>query len=184
MEAPWNDLSRDPDTLESPAWHEDVLREREERIAAGEADFVDWEQAKADIRSRASLLRSPCATMHPMSPNKQTVQTYMDAFARTDHAEILSCLTDDVEWVIPGMFHITGKDAFDKEIENDAFVGSPEICVARMTEEDDVVIAEGSVRAARSDGGVLNAVFCDVFLMKDAKIRHLTSYLMEVKAPA
>ena len=53
METLWDDLSRDPDTLESPAWHEDVLRERDEQVAAGEAEFVDWEEAKADIRSRA-----------------------------------------------------------------------------------------------------------------------------------
>jgi hypothetical protein len=53
MEALWDDLSRDPETLESPAWHEEVLRERDEQVAAGEAEFVDWEQAKADIRSRA-----------------------------------------------------------------------------------------------------------------------------------
>jgi uncharacterized protein len=116
-----------------------------------------------------------------MSRNKQTVQRYMDAFAKTDHAEVLSCLTDDVEWVIPGVFHTTGKDAFDKEIENDAFVGSPTISVSRMTEERDVVVAEGSVRSARRAGGVLNAVFCDVFVMQSAKIRHLTSYLMEIK---
>lgn len=116
-----------------------------------------------------------------MSRNKQAVQKYMDAFTRTDHAEILSCLTDDVEWVIPGAFHITGKGAFDKEIENDAFVGSPTINVTRMTEEHDVVVAEGSVRSAQRDGGFLNAVFCDVFVMQSAKIRHLTSYLMEVK---
>ena len=117
-----------------------------------------------------------------MSPNKQTVQNYMDAFGRTDHAEILACLTDDVEWVIPGAVHLRGKEAFDGEIENDAFVGSPTIAVTRMVEEDGVVAAEGSVRAARRDGGTLNAVFCDVFLMRDAKIRHLTSYLMEVPA--
>jgi ketosteroid isomerase-like protein len=116
-----------------------------------------------------------------MSQNKQTVQKYMDAFTKTDHAEILSCLTDDVEWVIPGAFHLTGKDAFDKEIENDTFVGSPTIRVTRMTEEHGVVVAEGTVRSARRDGGFLNAVFCDVFVMQDAKIRHLTSYLMEVK---
>ena len=116
-----------------------------------------------------------------MSRNKQTVQKYMDAFARTDHAEVLSCLTDDVEWVIPGAFHTTGKAAFDKEIENDAFVGSPTISVSRMTEEHDVVVAEGSVRSARRDGGLLNAVFCDVFVMQSAKIRLLTSYLMEIK---
>jgi ketosteroid isomerase-like protein len=84
--------------------------------------------------------------------------------------------------VIPGLFHVNGKDAFDKEIENPAFVGSPLITVARLTEEGDVVVAEGSVRAARTDGGYLNAVFCDVFEMRDAKIRRLISYLMEVKS--
>ncbi len=105
----------------------------------------------------------------------------MDAFAKTDHAAILSCLTDDVEWVIPGAFHVRGKDAFDKEIENDAFLGSPTITVTRMIEEQDVVVAEGTVRSARRDGGFLNAVFCDVFVMQDAKIRHLTSYLMEIR---
>jgi hypothetical protein len=43
-----------PDNLESPSWHEDILRERQQRLAAGEASFMDWEQAKADIRSRTS----------------------------------------------------------------------------------------------------------------------------------
>jgi ketosteroid isomerase-like protein len=40
-----------------------------------------------------------------------------------------------------------------------------------------VVVAEGSVRAPRTDGSVLNLVFCDVFDMRDAKIRRLVSYL-------
>jgi ketosteroid isomerase-like protein len=35
-----------------------------------------------------------------MSQNKLTVQKYMNAFNKTDHAEILSCPTDDVEWMI------------------------------------------------------------------------------------
>lgn len=115
-----------------------------------------------------------------MSPNKQTVQQYMDAFGRSDHAEILACLTDDVEWVIPGAVHLRGKEPFGGEIENEAFVGHPTIHVTRMVEEDGVVVAEGTVRSARRDGGMLNAVFCDVFVMRDAKIRHLTSYLMEI----
>ena len=41
--------SRNPETLESPAWHEDILRERQRRLASGEASFMDWEQAKAHI---------------------------------------------------------------------------------------------------------------------------------------
>jgi ketosteroid isomerase-like protein len=116
-----------------------------------------------------------------MTENKKTVERYMDGSNKSDHKQILSCLTDDVIWEMPGRFHLVGKDAFDKEIENDAFVGSPTVTVTRITEENNVVVAEGTVHCAKVDGGLLNAVFCDVFVMLDAKIRHLTSYLMEVK---
>lgn len=105
----------------------------------------------------------------------------MDGFNISDHEQILSCVTEDVEWEMPGAFHLVGKEAFDEEIENDAFVGSPAITIRRMVEENDVVIAEGAVRSKRKDGGVLNAVFCDVFAMKNAKIKRLTTYLAELK---
>jgi hypothetical protein len=52
MEALWNDLSRREAELESPAWHGQVLREREERVASGKESFVDWETAKAQLRKR------------------------------------------------------------------------------------------------------------------------------------
>ncbi len=116
-----------------------------------------------------------------MTENKRTIEQYMAGFRATDHAAILSCLTDDVEWVIPGLFHSKGKPAFDREIENEAFVGKPDITVTRLVEEADVVVAEGSVDAQRRDGAKLNLRFCDVFIMKAGKIQHLTSYLMEVK---
>jgi len=64
---------------------------------------------------------------------------------------------------------------------DDGFTGKPEITVTRLTEEDDVVVAEGSVRAQRTDGSTMNLVFCDVFEMRDARIRKLISYLMEIK---
>lgn len=112
-----------------------------------------------------------------MTANKKTVQSYMDGFAKSDHGQILACLTDDVVWEMPGAFHLTGKAAFDKEIENEAFVGSPTLTTIRMIEEDDVVVVEGRVTAARRDGGTLNAVFCDVFLMAGGKIKRLTTYL-------
>jgi ketosteroid isomerase-like protein len=119
-----------------------------------------------------------------MTRNKTTVELYMEAFGRSDHELVLSCLTDDVEWLIPGAFHLFGKEAFDKEIENDAFTGRPEIVVTRFTEEDDVVVAEGTVRAQRKGGEPLSLAFCDVFEMQDGKIRKLISYLVETKAPA
>ena len=116
-----------------------------------------------------------------MSQNKQTVETYMDGFRETDHARILGCLTDDVEWLIPGMFHVVGKAAFDQEIENEAFTGSPAITLTRLVEEGEIVVAEGVVSCARRDGGLLKAAFCDVFEMQGGKVKRLTSYLAELR---
>ena len=107
----------------------------------------------------------------------------MDGFRRTDRAQILACLTDDVEWVIPGMFHVRGTEAFATHIVDEGFVGQPDITVSRWLETGDVVVAEGPVRAPRADGTVANMVFCDVFDMRAGKIRRLISYLMETKAP-
>ena len=116
-----------------------------------------------------------------MTPNKRTIETYMDGFRRTDRAQILSCLSEDVEWEIPGVFRVRGKDEFSQHIVDEGFVGSPDIVVTRMLEADEIVLAEGSVRTQRSDGARANLVFCDVFEMQDTKIRRLTSYLMEIK---
>ena len=71
-----------------------------------------------------------------MTENKQTIQKYIDGFMASDHPKILSCLTDDVTWLIPEAVNLSGKEAFDKEIENENFVGSPIIGIIRMVEEN------------------------------------------------
>lgn len=115
------------------------------------------------------------------SKNKQTVNEYMAAFNVSDHKRILACLTDDVIWEMPGVYRHEGKRQFDKEIENDAFEGRPVIVVSRMVEEADVVVAEGTVKGKRKGGESFKAVFCDVFVMRNGKIKKLTSYLMMTK---
>lgn len=120
--------------------------------------------------------------MKSLSVNKQTIETYIAGFRASDHQKILSCLTDDVIWLMPGVYRHEGKDAFDKEIENENFVGSPDIDLIRLVEEDDVVIAEGHVRGKMKNGNLLDAVFCDVFLMQRGKIKQLTSYIMSRNA--
>lgn len=116
-----------------------------------------------------------------MSANKKTVERYLDGFRAGDHAKVLSCLTDDVEWVLPGAFHMKGKVDFDGEIENPAFEGRPVITVKRTVEENDVVVSEGVVRTKPKGAPAMDIVFCDVFEMKGGRIRKLTSYLMPLK---
>ena len=54
MEALWADLTRDETELKSPAWHETVLKDREEAFAAGKVSASDWEQAKKRIKKKVS----------------------------------------------------------------------------------------------------------------------------------
>ena len=50
MEMLWDDLYRRTPDFSSPSWHEDILKERETRQAEGKEKFMDWDQAKKDIR--------------------------------------------------------------------------------------------------------------------------------------
>ena len=116
-----------------------------------------------------------------MTENKRMVEKYMDGFRKSDHELILSCLTDAREWEMPGAFHLIGKEAFDKEIENDVFVGSATITITPMMEENDVVVAEGSVRTQRKASRLLSAVFCHVCIVPRGNSKRMTTYVVEVK---
>lgn len=52
MEALWADLSKAEAEVESPPWHEGLLKEVEVRVAAGQERIADWETAKRELRKR------------------------------------------------------------------------------------------------------------------------------------
>ena len=49
LETIWDDLSRDEEAFESPAWHENILNERREAFSAGTVLHSDWSEAKERI---------------------------------------------------------------------------------------------------------------------------------------
>ncbi len=113
-----------------------------------------------------------------MSPRKVVVERYFDGFSRSDHGQILACLTDHVVWDLPGFAHLTGKEAFDGEIENDEFTGSPRLTVDRLVEQDDVVVAKGHGETTHKSGAVRRFAFCDVFTFAGDRICRVESYLV------
>lgn len=52
IETIWDDLQRRSAEVPSPAWHRDILREREKEIEEGSAEFVEWKQAKERVREQ------------------------------------------------------------------------------------------------------------------------------------
>lgn len=113
------------------------------------------------------------------SERKRLVETYFEGFRRSDHAMILGCLTDDVVWDLPGYAHLEGKEAFDGEIENPAFAGSPRLDVERLVEEDDTIVALGTGEGTLADGGaVFRFVFSTVLTFAGERIRRVESYVV------
>ncbi|MCF7966503.1 addiction module protein [Methylobacter sp. Wu8] len=52
MESLWDSLCTDADNINSPAWHSEVLQQREEMLNDGTDTFIDWNDAKKDIRNQ------------------------------------------------------------------------------------------------------------------------------------
>jgi len=52
IEELWADLARESADVPSPAWHGQVLREREQRVADGKARFLDVAEAKQAVREK------------------------------------------------------------------------------------------------------------------------------------
>ena len=52
MEELWEDLSKDPDAFESPAWHEDEILQTRKRLERGEEEILDWSAVKEELREK------------------------------------------------------------------------------------------------------------------------------------
>ena len=51
LEMIWNDLCQHT-TLESPDWHQDVLKVREQKRTSSQEQPMDWSEAKKNILNR------------------------------------------------------------------------------------------------------------------------------------
>ena len=119
-----------------------------------------------------------------MSIQKQVVERYFDGFRRSDHAQILACLTDDVVWDVIGHTHLEGKEAFDGEIENENFVGSPTLVNDRLLEVDNAVVAIGKGEGTFKSGGAFEFAYCTVFTFTGDLVSKVESYVVPQKSSA
>ena len=114
-----------------------------------------------------------------MSQNTDTVNRYLDGFRKNDHEQILSCLTDDIEWTVYGAFRLKGKEAYDKAIDGAPhFIDPPQLEVVRMVEQGNVIMAELTGMARRAAGGEMRMSMAEVFVMRDGKIAERRAWVI------
>jgi ketosteroid isomerase-like protein len=110
-----------------------------------------------------------------MSPNKKLIETY---FATTDKSKLGPLLADDVEWVewgdgVPASGAITrGKEAHVKNYGDDEI----RAVVHRLTEEGNVVVAEGTAYVTKKDGRSLSVRFVNIFELENGTIQRKSSF--------
>lgn len=122
-----------------------------------------------------------------MSENKKLVETYLSYRARrADRSKVEPLLADDVEWVewadgVPASGARTrGKAAVLQSLgDNDLHIE-----ITRMTEENNVVVAEGIVRVPRKDGGDLTIQVCNIYEIENSKMKRMQSFLAMIKDSA
>jgi hypothetical protein len=51
MEVLWEEISRQEQSLEVPDWHKELLDARQKMVTEGSARFIDWEEAKKQIKA-------------------------------------------------------------------------------------------------------------------------------------
>ncbi len=117
-----------------------------------------------------------------MSQHKDAVEAYFQGFRLSDHEAILGLLTDEVVWDLPGHRHLQGKVAFDGEIENPAFEGSPVLAIDRLIEEGDTVVAVGTGTGRHKQAGPFEFAYCDVFTFEGDLIARVESYVVPLNA--
>ncbi len=121
--------------------------------------------------------------MAGLSPNKKVIETYL---AATDKSKLGSLLADDVEWVewgdgVPASGAITrGKDAHIKNYGDDKLRNE----LHRLTEENNVVVAEGTVHVTKKDGSSLSVRYVDVFEVEHGRIKRKQSFGALIKGSA
>ena len=118
-----------------------------------------------------------------VSPNKKLVESYM---ATTDKSKLGPLLSDDVEWVewgngVPASGAITrGKEAYIQNYGDDPIRDE----VHRLTEENNVVVVEGTAHVTKKDGHSDSVRFVDIFEIEHGKIKRKSSFGALIKESA
>jgi uncharacterized protein len=118
-----------------------------------------------------------------MSRNKQVIETH---WTSTDRSRAADLLADDVVWTewgdgVPATgVQTRGKAAYMQNARDDELRTQ----IHRMTEENNVVVAGGTVRVHKKDGRNMTVEFVDTFELENGKIKRKSSFGTQVKTGA
>jgi ketosteroid isomerase-like protein len=119
-----------------------------------------------------------------ISENKQVVRTFLDAGARGDLQTCYDQLADDIAWTNIGCTRYSGTfsgkaDLIGKLVgplfgQLTAGIAST---IHNVVAEGDLVVVQSTGQAMTTTGRPYNNTYCQVFTVRDGKIRTVTEYM-------
>ena len=113
------------------------------------------------------------------APRKEVIRDFNVAFATVDREKILAYMADDIEWIMIGDKKMQGKDAAKAFLETMPDEKAEEVVLHTIVTHGNTAAANGEIRYKD-----MTIAFCDVYefagFTKDAKIKKLTSYAVEL----
>lgn len=116
------------------------------------------------------------------SPKAAALRDFNIAFAKCDRDFILESIADDIDWEMMGQMTISGRAQVEKELVGMLDGSMTELVIENVITHGDVGSVNGTFKL--TDGKTYG--FCDVYTFtshaKDAKIKSLKSYVVDIKA--
>lgn len=114
------------------------------------------------------------------APKKELLKEFNIAFAKNDIDLIVEDVTDDVTWNIIGDKRIQGKDDFTVALRQMNHGKAVELHISNIITHGKTASTNGILKFSHKK----SSAFCDVYVFssagKDAKIKEITSYVIEV----
>ncbi|HSA84507.1 MAG TPA: nuclear transport factor 2 family protein [Patescibacteria group bacterium] len=114
------------------------------------------------------------------APRKKLIHDFTLAFAENNKEKILEFMADDIEWIMVGDKIMNGKEEAAKSLETMGDEIAEELILDTIITHGDTAACDGIIKYSKRA-----VAFCDVYKFtghdKDAKIRQLTGYAIELK---
>lgn len=107
------------------------------------------------------------------------VKEINEAFANGDVGSFDRYLAEDTRWQIIGISTITGKTNIMNSLGKNDLQEVPFVTAKEFTLEGSSIIVESRGQATRKSGSTYDAVYRDVYILENGKIRELTTYVIE-----
>ena len=111
--------------------------------------------------------------------NKAIIEKINEAFAGGNIDFFSAYITEETQWNVIGISTLIGKKKIMGALQSKELESPPVVTVRNVVAEGDSVIVQSTGNAVRKTGESYQASYCDVYRLKNGKIKEFTTYVIE-----